>query len=360
MLVLILFFGLRFNGFSLINGVSWLENRSGLRFGEFGIAYSHLPPDEFRCAPEASCPLTVELALKPRSTNDGRFRIIMIIHGGADADQLVIGQWRSALIIMNGDDYDGKAGTPKIGLRNAFSRQRGRWVAISSDRDGTSVYIDGEKAGSSRKLTLRIPNGENGAQLVIGNSVYGRHSWEGDIFGIALFDTVLTRSDIENHFSRWSDRNDFSFLRRENPKRLWVLDPQPGIQTADQADGDPHLEIPRKMRVLKKEILALPFQTNQVNLPFFQDIIINLVGFMPIGFFMYATLLSRGEGMERHGFGLTVSVCFLLSIFIEVVQAWIPSRSSELLDLTMNTMGAAAGALFYRYSREWWTSREIC
>jgi glycopeptide antibiotics resistance protein len=42
----------------------------------------------------------------------------------------------------------------------------------------------------------------------------------------------------------------------------------------------------------------------------------------------------------------------MLSLGIELAQAWIPSRSSQMLDLALNTMGGAIGvALQHLFGR---------
>jgi glycopeptide antibiotics resistance protein len=45
---------------------------------------------------------------------------------------------------------------------------------------------------------------------------------------------------------------------------------------------------------------------------------------------------------------LTVIAGFLLSLFIELAQVWIPTRVSQMADLGLNTAGAWVGALFAR------------
>lgn len=69
---------------------------------------------------------------------------------------------------------------------------------------------------------------------------------------------------------------------------------------------------------------------------------------MPFGFILYGTLIRLGGAFEKQGVLLTVAFCFLVSFAIEILQAWMPSRSSDLLDLLLNTLGAWLGALTYR------------
>jgi VanZ family protein len=45
-----------------------------------------------------------------------------------------------------------------------------------------------------------------------------------------------------------------------------------------------------------------------------------------------------------HGVIIAAALCFSVSLLIEIVQAWMPSRSSASLDLLLNTLGALIGA----------------
>ena len=69
---------------------------------------------------------------------------------------------------------------------------------------------------------------------------------------------------------------------------------------------------------------------------------------MPLGFFLSALRADFGGAAARRNFLLCVGLCCLLSLSIELAQAWIPSRSSQALDLTLNTLGAAAGVALQR------------
>ena len=46
-----------------------------------------------------------EMAAKPLNQEEC-FNFIFAIHNGSDRNQLLLGQWRSWIIAINGDDYD--------------------------------------------------------------------------------------------------------------------------------------------------------------------------------------------------------------------------------------------------------------
>jgi glycopeptide antibiotics resistance protein len=50
-------------------------------------------------------------------------------------------------------------------------------------------------------------------------------------------------------------------------------------------------------------------------------------------------------------------VCGAISLTIELAQAWIPSRSSQMLDLILNTLGGGIGVLLHGLYQHAFTGR---
>lgn len=68
-----------------------------------------------------------------------------------------------------------------------------------------------------------------------------------------------------------------------------------------------------------------------------KNLILNIVMFLPIGFFYGLTTKRRGA--------LVVGAC--LSLGIETLQLFIPARTPSIMDILTNTLGAGLGALAY-------------
>jgi hypothetical protein len=347
MLFLIIFFGFHFKGFSLSNNVLKIDGENGIRFGHYGIAYSDsaFPVEANRYETNG---LSIELAIRPNDSKDDRFKILLSIHAGKDSEQLLVGQWRSSLIVMNGDDYNGSKGTPKIGLSDVLPPDTDTFIDITSGAEGTHVYINGLLKKFNRRLILKIPNQTADAVLVLGNSPYGRHSWTGNIYGLAIYEHTLDPQDAVFNFEQWSKRNIFSFPRTIDPKFFYTFDDNRILSKSNSEIKDHRLIIPSRMKILKKEILVAPWN-ERLDRQLVQDMAMNLAGFIPPGFFFFALMIKLGGFYEKNGFLLTVCTCFIISLIIELTQAWMPSRSSQSLDLLFNTMGGYFGALFYRF-----------
>ncbi len=73
------------------------------------------------------------------------------------------------------------------------------------------------------------------------------------------------------------------------------------------------------------------------------DLVLNVLGFVPLGFLLVPALPRQLP--LRTCVALTVLSCFCLSLALEVVQNYLPTRVASNLDLGFNTLGALAGAL---------------
>ena len=130
---------------------------------------------------------------------------------------------------------------------------------------------------------------------------------------------------------------------------LYSFDEKGGRSVLDHAGGNLDLKIPSMMQVLEKRILSLKRGRFNFDSGFIKDTIINFAGFIPLGFVFIATFVKAGGFFERHSALITVILCLTVSLTIEIFQAWMPSRSSDCMDLVLNTLGALLGVMTYRF-----------
>lgn len=72
------------------------------------------------------------------------------------------------------------------------------------------------------------------------------------------------------------------------------------------------------------------------------DVVANTLGYAPLGFLL--TLASLRSGQIKWAMLLAVLGAFLLSLALETLQSYLPSRIPSNVDLALNTLGAALGA----------------
>jgi VanZ family protein len=354
LLLIILAAGLKPEGFRPGNKVSWIQDQPGIRFNGFGIAVTNPFRDSILANISDTDCFSLEIALKPASYHRSRFKFILALHNGEDSEQLVMGQWDSSFILMNDDDYSYRRKIKRITVDVAdanFTSPAARFVTVTSGKEGTRLYLDGELVHTKKDLTLKMPSGVN-TRFLLGNSVYGRHPWRGDLYGLALYNYQLSSQRAALHFNQWSKNQNFSFARGDNPFLLYLFDEGAGTTVLDRTGGSHHLEIPSRMQVFKRRILALPSKDFSFDRNIIKDIMINIFGFIPFGFVLFATLSRLDGAFKKHGVLITVVFCFSVSFSIEILQVWILSRSSHMLDLLLNTFGAWVGAISFRFVRK--------
>ena len=113
-ILLTFFFGLRPKGFNFINNAKWIVSEPGIRFDTYGIVYKVLNRYQFNRDFNGLDTFSVEILFKPENFEQRGFSHILSIHDGEDNDQLLIGQWKAYLIVMNGDDYSNKRKIKRI------------------------------------------------------------------------------------------------------------------------------------------------------------------------------------------------------------------------------------------------------
>ncbi len=72
------------------------------------------------------------------------------------------------------------------------------------------------------------------------------------------------------------------------------------------------------------------------------DLVANVLGYGPLGFLL--ALAGLRDGHNRWAVGLAVLGALLLSLSLETLQSYLPSRIPSNVDLALNTLGAALGA----------------
>lgn len=80
---------------------------------------------------------------------------------------------------------------------------------------------------------------------------------------------------------------------------------------------------------------------------YFSDVAINILGFIPLGYLLMSYFLSNDRIQKKISVVcLTIATCTGISLLIELSQYYIPGRSSSLLDLLFNGLGAFGGVIF--------------
>src|SRR5262249_26222314 len=110
----------------------------------------------------------------------------------------------------------------------------------------------------------------------------------------------------------------------------------------------PDLVIPERFVLVDQPMLQSPWTELRWTWGYLRDVMVNIAGFIPLGFFLYACWLERQWPQPMIA---AVLICTATSLAIELIQAYLPTRNSGVTDLFTNTFGTYLGAMSYRFLR---------
>ncbi len=326
------------------NSVTWLAKRKGLLFRDHGSVLSSSAFPVHGSGDNTSGSL--EIWLEPAQSK-GR-NTILAFEGFRRAEiPFLLQQNGAALVVqrLNIDD-EGNSRTAEFAIESALPEKRRAFVTITLGPRHTSAYINGVLVKTSEILgrTAGIFTG----RLVLGNSLTASDSWSGQILGLAIYEHELTPTKVFNHYEDWTTNYRPMLPQNEQPAALYLFSEGAGNVVQNQLGSSIDLIIPRQYFVLQSSFLSLPWHHYHSTWSYWEDVGINIVGFIPLGFFSVAYFATARAG--RHADAMAIVLGFVTSLAIEVLQAYLPTRDSGMNDLVTNTGGTGLGVLLYRSS----------
>jgi VanZ family protein len=322
------------------NDVSWLPYRNGLRLGSNGTAFSSHGFDPASASRDAQC--TIEVWLKPRDR--WAKGTILAFYSPANPAYFSINQSLTDVELkreVRRRPSDSSA--ERLYVKNAFRRPEPLFLAITSGARGTEVYLNGLAGGTAPHF--RIPGNEFTGRLVLGDSPEQPDAWQGDLLGLAIYNTELSAAQVRRHFNTWVQREHPEVSAEDRNVLLYLFDERGGTIVHDFAASGLDLQIPQTYAVLDKISLAPFWREFSMSRSYWSAAARNIVGFVPLGFCFYACLLAR---KARRPASCAVLLGFVVSLSIEFLQAYLPTRDSGTTDILTNTLGTYAGIWTYR------------
>lgn len=323
------------------NRVHWLAE-SGLWFGRHGTALS---AGVFRPQPtQGDGPCAIEIAFSPGTT--WQRHTILAFYGANHSIPFSIRQSNRALVIESAPRTPrDRAYAAKLYVPDIFRGNRFVSITIASDGRETVVYVNGATAAESRDFAFS--RHDLAGRLVIANSPLMDDSGTGVMRGLAIDNQFVTSADAARQYQSWANNGRPALIGGAQPEALYLFDQAAGRVVRNQAGQGPDLYIPRQFTVLDQLFLERPWHEYKSHSSYWNDALINIAGFVPLGFFFcaYFSLVRR----SRHAALMTILLGAAVSITIEILQAFLPTRFSGMTDLFTNTFGTAVGvALFGR------------
>ena len=258
----------------------------------------------------------------------------------AGTELFFVGQWRTELLIwVRKPGAAGEARFREMDVRDALSTGRVSFVTLTSDRSGTTAYLDGLPA--KHWANARLLPGEDTAankRLVLGNSAEGVFPWAGQVLGLAVRAQALTAEQAKESRAWWTNGAGPAAPFAEGLLALYDLRAGAGTEVPSRGGLGNPLRLPRELRE-QKPLLAVPDGSHWHT----RDFALNVLGFVPYGFCLACWLRKRWGSCRGPMFVATLAG-LLVSLAIELVQVSLPTRDSSLADWAGNGLGTLAGA----------------
>ncbi len=314
------------------NGVAWLGTH-GIRFQKYGTLLSHGAVKPVSTG-DAAC--SFEIRVKPQRTSS---QTIFSVYTPEAPRKFALRQSNKDLVIRTQPGY----GTPAFEVDDVFTPGKELHIAASSGSHGTTVFVNGAPMKTSADARFSLANLE-GAWILSG--LGDQHdAWQGDIQGFAVYNREFTAAEMSKHYENWSKTGRPDAGPSEHAVAVYDFDEGQGPIANNRAGHSQivgaDLFMPDKYVVLRHAILESPWSEFRPDWPYWEDVLINVAGFVPLGFFLRAYLDVAGK-LAWPSFA-TILMGLATSVTVEILQSQLPTRDSSMTDVLTNTIGTCIG-----------------
>lgn len=314
------------------NAVAWSSGSPGLFFGRYGWIHS---AREIEQGKDESDGFTIEIWLQDSQSQDSS-TILSFYSGGNVTFRL--SQALSDLVIERGNINRPAQVGSYLDIDRVFRPHQPSLITVTSGNGITQVFLN---AAQVRESAFPLSQAALHGMLVIGNDPLQNRSWSGLLQGLAVYPRQLRQQQILQHYKAWNGAEDRDLLKSENPQLLYLFSEGQGDRVHTAVANQPDLQIPARYEILKPPKMASVTSEFHNSWGYWQDVIVNVAGFVPYGFLVcaYVSLFCP----PRRAVEWTIASGFILSLLIEILQSYLPTRDSSTTDVVNNTIGALLG-----------------
>jgi VanZ family protein len=323
------------------NQVTWFAGGNGLHFGRHGTVLSS---DKFKAANvPADAPCSLEIWFEPGLT--AASGTLFAFYAPGNPRQFSLHQSIADLALQS-DIRNGRYRTltTRLYVDDIFRQGKPLFVTVTSKGGQTSVYINGALARTAPKFPLSSQDFDG--ELVIGNLPIVDNSWSGLLRGLAFYDQEISPAQVFHHYETWIEKGRPDVSENERAVALYLFDERAGRVIHNQVPSGTDLYIPDRYLVLDQALLSPFWEEFRPTWSYWGDVLVNIAGFVPFGF-LFCAYFSLAGRIKRPAL-VTILLGFTVSLTIESLQAFLPTRDSGTTDVITNTLGTCFGVWLYR------------
>ena len=328
------------------NEAAWLPYTSGLSFGRFGTVQS-LGALKI-LGPHDDTGGTIEIWVRPDRWTKSATLLTLFT-----PEHPLLFSIRQALADLELETTARKSGGKRKarlyvydGFGQSLREKKAVFITVAFGHGETGVYLNGALAGVSS--SFGIPWDAFTGRVVVADSSRQPDSFQGLIYGLAFYDEKLAGEQILRHYLTWTKNGHPAIAEDERNIALYLFDEGAGRVIHNRLAAGPDLYIPERYTVSNKISMEPFWQEFKMSRSYWKDVVENVVGFLPVGFVLYGyfgdTCPIRGVMLVSIALGLA------MSLTIEILQTFLPTRNSGTADLITNTLGTYGGALLYKHA----------
>jgi hypothetical protein len=331
------------------NQVSWSKNGHGVHFEEPGIVYTVEGWNSrgLNRSHPGNNAVTLQLGIQPGTESRAGVNPILTFWDATREKNFTLVQWGTVLLVQGWlKDQTGRVFYGQRGLSGGLRQGKPQSVFITSGREGITCYINSVRGNRHADLTFDMSNFRG--RIVLGDSPRGKNQWVGDLLELALYDHALEAGEVSDLDRIPLCEMSLQLAKNEGAEAVYAFSEGSGLWVHDRMGFAPNLLVPRYYQRLKITFLMPPWRDFRLRWSYFKDVGINILGFVPLGLFTALFFESSLRLSQHRAALLTILAGFGTSLFIEVIQAYLPTRVSDLTDIICNVAGTECGVILLR------------
>jgi hypothetical protein len=293
------------------NQVSWLAGSDGLQFGDHGNIRSSGTFDALSSKHEGPCSL--EIWLQPRRAIASN--TLLSFYTARNVSFMIRQQIDDVVFLRGPRQLGQRAKLNSIDIARVFRRGENVLVTLTTNARIATVYVDGETARVSSSFGLSSKDFVG--ELIIGHAPDENDNWSGQLWGLSVYNYELTAAETKQHYDLWAKGDHPQISEMQPPVALYLFNEKTDRTVRDQVGSGPDLYIPKYYEVADHSFLEPPWKEFYPGRGYYENLGLNIVAFIPLGFFLRAYFKTR-KSIRRPAL-TSVVAGLLVSLTIEIL-----------------------------------------